>query len=69
MKEGTDAFVNETNFKRYLMILHSIGIINKLLTRSQNVLNFGYILYLALKDRKVESYLIEKIVRKWIVLC
>lgn len=50
------------------MILHSIGIINKLLTRSQNVLNFGYILYLALKDRKVESYLIEKIVRKWIVL-
>lgn len=68
LKEGTDAFVNETNFKRYLMILHSIGIINKLLTRSQNVLNFGYILYLALKDRKVESYLIEKIVRKWIVL-
>lgn len=68
LKEGTDAFVNETNFKRYLMILHSVGIIDVALTRSQNVLNFGYILYLALRDKKIEPAIIEKIVRKWIIL-
>ena len=68
LREGVDAFVSETNFKRYLMIVRSTGIIDRSLVRSQNVLNFGYILYLSLKDMKVDSALIESIVRKWIVL-
>ena len=61
-------FVNETNFKRYIMIVKSTGIIDPSLVRSQNVLNFGYILYLTLKDKGMNSGLIEKLVRKWIVL-
>lgn len=68
LKEGTEAFINETNFKRYLMILHSAGIIDVALTRSQNVLNFGYIIYLALKDKMVNSAHIENIVRRWVIL-
>lgn len=68
LREGVEAFVNETNFKRYLMIVESTGIVDSSLVRSKNVLNFGYILYLSLKDRGTQPALIESIVRRWIVL-
>lgn len=68
LEEGVIAFVNETNFKRYLMIVKSAGIIDKSLIRSQNTLNFGYVLYLLLKDKKVDQSIINKIVRKWLAL-
>lgn len=68
LREGVEAFVNETNFKRYIMIVRSTGIIDSSLVRSQNVLNFGYILFLSLKGRGIEAGQIETIVRKWIVL-
>ena len=32
------------------------------------MLNFGYALYLALRERKVDSNIIEKIIRRWIAL-
>ncbi len=68
LEEGVLSFVNETNFKRYLMIVKSAGIINKSLIRSQNTLNFGYILYLLLRDKRVDQSIINKTVRKWLVL-
>ena len=68
LEEGVLSFVNETNFKRYLMIVKSAGIINKSLIRSQNILNFGYILYILLRDKKVDHAIISKTVRKWLVL-
>jgi len=68
LRQGVEAFVNETNFKRYIMIIKSTGIIDASLVRSQNALNFGYILYLTLKDKKMDSAIIERLVRKWIVL-
>lgn len=68
LREGVEAFVNETNFKRYLMIVQSTGIVDSRLVRSQNVLNFGYMLYLSLKDRGMNPATIESIVRRWIVL-
>lgn len=68
LREGVEAFVNETNFKRYLMIVQSTGIVDSALVRSKNVLNFGYILYLSLKDRGMHPAMIESIVRRWIVL-
>ena len=60
--------MNQTNFQRYIMIVKSAGIIDASLVRSQNVLNFGYILYLTLKDQKLDAGVIEKLVRKWLVL-
>jgi len=60
--------VNQTNYERYLMIVRSTGIVRRSLIRSQNVLNFGYALYLALRERKIDSNKIEKIVRRWIAL-
>lgn len=64
---GVKDFVNETNYKRYIMIVKSAGIINDSLIRSQNVLNFGYILYLLMKEKNYDAYIIENSVRKWIV--
>ncbi|MBP3513217.1 MAG: DUF262 domain-containing protein [Elusimicrobiaceae bacterium] len=68
LKEGVLAFVRQTNFQRYLMIVKSTGIISSSLIRSQNVLNFGYALYLLLRERGINSVIIEKVVRRWIVL-
>ena len=68
LRIGVEDFVNETNFKRYLMILRSAGIVDSSLVRSQNSLNFGYILYLTLKDKGMDAAQIERLVRKWVIL-
>lgn len=67
LKKGVDNFINETNFKRFLMVVKSAGFISPKLIRSQNVLNFAYILYLKLKDLGVGSVAIESHVRRWMV--
>ena len=61
-------FVNETHFKRFVMIIKSCGFIDKQLLRSQNVLNFAYIIYLKLRDEGMNDSLIEKYVQKWLVM-
>jgi len=66
-KHGVEAFVNETNFKRFLMIVKSAGFISPKLIRSQNVINFAYIIYIKLKDQGVNSVQIESYVRRWFV--
>lgn len=68
LHEAVMKAVNQTNYERYLMIVRSTGIVKRSLIRSQNVLNFGYALYLALRERKIDSNKIEKIVRRWIAL-
>jgi hypothetical protein len=66
-KTGVINFMNETNFKRFLMIIKSAGFISPKLIRSQNALNFAYILYLKLKELNVNSVAIESYVRRWFV--
>ncbi len=65
--EGVKDFINETNYKRFIMIVKATGIINSDLVRSQNVLNFGYVLYLLMKEKKYDAGIIESCVMKWIV--
>lgn len=65
---GIMDYINETNFKRFLMIVRSAGFCTAKLIRSQNVINFGYILYLKLRSLNYEPHLIEKYVRRWIVM-
>lgn len=60
--------VNQTNYERYLMIVRSAGIVSRSVICSQNILNFGYALYLALKERRIDSNIIERIVRRWLAL-
>jgi hypothetical protein len=66
-KIGVVNFMNETNFKRFLMIIKSAGFISPKLIRSQNALNFAYILYLKLKELGINSVVIESHVRRWFV--
>lgn len=61
-------FMRETEFKRFIMILRSAGFVEASLIRSQNTINFAYIVYLVLKDRKVDPGKIESYVRKWFVM-
>ena len=66
--DGVRHFVNQSNFERYIMILKSAGIIDESLVRSQNVLNFGYILYLLLREKNMDPARIETYVRRWVVM-
>ncbi len=68
LSDGVMKFMNKTQFQCYVMILRSAGFIDSGLVRSQNVLNMGYILYLALRDAGVPPQKIESLVRRWVVL-
>lgn len=67
LKDGVFNFMNETNFKRFVMIIKSAGFVNTKMIRSQNALNFAYIVYLKLRARGIDQGLIETYVRKWFV--
>lgn len=68
LKSGILKFMNETNFKRFVMIIKSAGFIQPWLIRSQNAINFAYLLYLHLKDKKYNPALIESYVQRWFVM-
>ena len=68
LKDGVKDFINETNFKRFVMIIKAAGFVHTKLIRSQNALNFAYIVYLKLREQKYAPHLIEKYVQKWFVL-
>ena len=65
LKRSILRFMNETHFKRFLLILHSAGLVDATLIGSRNVLNFAYILYLTLRDQNIPNAGIERIVRRW----
>ncbi|AXF56906.1 GmrSD restriction endonuclease domain-containing protein [Salicibibacter kimchii] len=68
MDDGVLKFVDETNFKRFIIILKSAGIIDAKLIRSKNSLNFAYALFLLLRERGFNSSDINHAVRKWLVI-
>ncbi|MBI2926364.1 MAG: DUF262 domain-containing protein [Verrucomicrobia bacterium] len=67
-REGVEKFSNETNFKRFVMILRSAGFVGAGLIRSKNAVNFAYILYLKLRAEGVAPEKIESAVRRWFVM-
>ncbi len=68
LKGGIQNFMNETNFKRFVMILRSAGFVDESLIRSRNTVNFAYILFLTLRAQGKPSHLIESVVRRWFVM-
>jgi len=68
LRDGLLGFMNQTNFKRFLMILKSAGFVDRSLISGQAPLNFAYILFLRLRKDGVAPELIEKYVRKWFAL-
>ncbi|MBI5428850.1 MAG: DUF262 domain-containing protein [Nitrosomonadales bacterium] len=68
LKVGVMNFINETHFKRFVMIIRSAGFVDASLIGSQNALNFAYILYLTLRVQGKPPADIETAVRKWFVM-
>ena len=61
-------FANESNFKKFLMIIRSAGFIDFSLISATSALNFAYIVYLKLREFVVPQEEIESFVRKWFVM-
>ncbi|ACZ38996.1 GmrSD restriction endonuclease domain-containing protein [Sphaerobacter thermophilus] len=68
LKNGILRFMNETHFKRFLMIIRSAGFVDSSMVSSQNTLNFAYILYLTLRDARIPDADIERYVRRWFIM-
>ena len=69
LKAGIMDFMNETLFKRFLMIIKSAGFVDSSLLKSrQGPLNFAYALYLKLRNDGYAAEKIETYVRRWFVL-
>ncbi len=68
LKHGIFNYMNENNFKKFVMIICSAGFVDASLIGSQNTLNFAYALYLTLRSQGVPPAKIERAVRKWFVL-
>ena len=68
IKAGVLRFMNQTNFTRFVMILRSAGFVDRSMIRSQNTVNFAYILYLTLRAQGTNPDQIETLVRRWFVM-
>lgn len=68
LKSGVLRFMNETHFKRFIMIIRSAGFVDASMIGSQMALNFAYVLYLTLRQLKVADAEIERHVRRWFVM-
>lgn len=68
LEKGVFEFINETNFKRFLMAIRSAGFVVSNMIRSYNAINFAYIVYLTLRDQGEKPEKIERLVRRWYVM-
>lgn len=68
LKAGILNFINKTHFDRLTMILRSAGFVTSGLIRSQNAINFAYILYLRGRAEGMPAADIERLVRRWYVM-
>lgn len=68
LKKGVQAFINQANFEKLVMIIRSAGFVTKSLIGAQNNINFGYILYLRCRAEGMRPDDIERLVRRWYAL-
>ena len=68
LRAGVLDFINESNFKRFVMIIKSSGFIDGGMIRTRGALNFAYIVYLRLRAQGVQDGKIESLVRRWFIM-
>jgi len=68
LKKGILAFINQTHFERFTMILRSAGFVISDLIGGQNAVNFAYILYLRGRAEGLPAADLERLVRRWYVM-
>ena len=68
LQNSIRAYVNETNFKRFIMILRSAGFIDASMLTARNAVNSAYTLFLILRSQNMDANQIEHLVRRWFVM-
>ena len=69
LKEGIENFINEYNFKQFVLAIKSAGFINNKMINSKMTLDFAYILFLMLHEsNEVDKTEIKRYVQKWYVM-
>ncbi len=68
LEQGVLRFVNEYDFKQFVMLIKSTGFIASDLIRSRSALNFAYALFLKLRDDKFDPNKLNKVVARWFVM-
>lgn len=65
LQSGINAFVNETHFKRFSMVLRGAGFVTSDLVTSRNAVDFAYILYLRGRAEHMDPGDLERLVKRW----
>ena len=68
LKNSIRAYMNETNFKRFVRVLRSAGFIDASMLTARNAVNSAYILFLTLRAQNMDASQIETLVRRWFVM-
>lgn len=68
LADGLLDFVNQTSYQRFLMLIHSTGLISEKLISSKNSLNFSYALYLKLRKDGLPDAEIQHYVKRWLIM-
>ena len=68
LKAGVLSCINKTHFDRLTMILRSAGFVTSGVIRSQNTINFAYILYLRGRAGGMPAADIQRLVCRWYVM-
>lgn len=65
LSSGISAFISQTHFERFTMILRSAGFITSDLIGGMNNVNFAYIVYLSGRAKNLPAADLERLVRRW----
>lgn len=68
LEKGILEFVNEYNFKQFIMIIKSTGFIKSSLITSRSAINFAYALYLKLREENFDSTRLNRVIQRWFVM-
>jgi len=68
LSAGITEFMNENNFKQFIMIIRSTGFVDPSMVTSQMAIDFAYILYLTLRDLKMPMGDIQHWTARWFVM-
>ncbi|WP_051650238.1 DUF262 domain-containing protein [Selenomonas sp. AB3002] len=69
LEQGINDFINENNFKNFILAIRSAGFRSNKLLNSKMTLDFAYMLYLnLLKDKETSAVQVKRYVQKWFVL-
>ncbi|CAN5419012.1 DUF262 domain-containing protein [soil metagenome] len=68
LSNGLLAFVNQTNYQRFIMLVKSAGFINYKLISSHTSINVAYALFLKLREEGRPDPDVQHYVKRWLVL-